>query len=74
MRNRRGPDRVFRGSKRRVRKLRMRGNASAELGWVILWILLIAALLLPRLIRSPSHALERHVVEHTERATILKVP
>jgi len=52
----------------------MRGNASAELGWVILWILLIAALLLPRLIRSPSHALERHVVEHTERATILKVP
>jgi hypothetical protein len=73
MRDRRGPDFAFRGSKRRVRKLVMRGNASAELGWVILWVALIAALLLPRLIRQSS-ALDRHVVEHTDRATISKVP
>jgi len=59
VRHRSGRALVFRGSKRRVRKLRMRGNGSADVGWVIVWIVLLAALLLPRLIRSQLNASEQ---------------
>jgi hypothetical protein len=52
----------------------MRGNGSAELGWAIVVIAVIAALLLPRLIRNGSNPHEHHANVVDERLRIPKTP
>jgi len=46
------PPRVFRGSRRRLRRIRLRGNASPALFWFIVWAAVVLVILAVRLLRS----------------------
>jgi hypothetical protein len=50
------PPIVFRGSRRRLRQIRFRGNWSAEMSWLAIWIVVVLCLILPWLVRSADRA------------------
>ena len=39
------PDMVFRGSRRRLRQIRVRDNWSVEMWWLAIWVVLVFCLL-----------------------------
>jgi hypothetical protein len=45
------PARVFRGSNKRVRRIRMRGNDSRQLWLLILWVAFLLLVVIPWMIR-----------------------
>ena len=55
-----GPPKVYRGSRKRVRQIRMRGNWSVELWMLVAVILFILFVILPWLVRHPPPDHEQH--------------
>jgi len=47
------PGRAYRGSRRRVRRIRFRGNWSLEIVLFIIWILFALFVLVPWIVRHP---------------------
>ena len=47
------PAKVFRGSRRRVRAIRVRGNGSPALWCFLLWIAVVLLVIVPRVLESP---------------------
>lgn len=48
------PPIVFRGSRRRLRQIRLRDNWSAEMSWLAIWIVIILCLIIPGSYETPS--------------------
>jgi len=46
------PPRVCRGSRRRIRRIRLRGNASPALLWLIVWAAVVLVILVARLLHA----------------------
>jgi len=47
------PGRVYRGSRRRVRRIRFRGNWSLEIVLFVIWLLFALFVLVPWIVRHP---------------------
>jgi len=45
------PSKDYRGSRRRLKKIRLRGNSSWELWVVLAWVVFVLFVLIPRMIR-----------------------
>jgi hypothetical protein len=46
------PAKSYRGSRRRLRELKLRGNGSAELWLILAWVAFVLLVILPRVIRQ----------------------
>jgi hypothetical protein len=50
------PPIIFRGSRRRLRRIQFRDNWSAEMSWLAIWIVIVLGLTIPWLVRSIDSA------------------
>ena len=46
------PARIYRGSRHRLRRIKFRGNSSAELWLVLAWVIILLFVVLPWMIRQ----------------------
>ena len=66
------PPIVFRGSRRRLRQIRFRGNWFAEMSWLTFWIMIVLCLMIPWLIRRSDRAASA-AVQPSRLAPVLTV-
>jgi len=48
------PPKLYRGSRRRVRRARLRGNGSGELWLIVAWVVFLLLIVIPWMIRHQS--------------------
>ena len=64
------PPKLFRGSRRRVRRIRMRGNGSPAFWWFVIWTAVALLVIVPKLLTIPS---DDAVVSRSSRDTTAPV-